>query len=212
LSREEFERRYDAMPNLKKAELIDGVVYMPSPVRLDHHGEPHLDLGTWLGIYKWATPGVRGGDNTTARLDELNDAQPDLMLLIKPECGGQSRVSSDGYLEEAPEFVAEVASSSASYDLHDKLEAYRKSGVREYLVWRVLDQAVDWFRLHKKRFETVAPAKNGILRSTAFPGLWLDPDALVRGDTDQLMAVIQQGLASPEHAAFVEQLQNAREG
>src|SRR5213080_3480903 len=69
LSRAEFERRYDATPNLKKAELIEGVVYMPPPVSHDNHSEPHFDLITWLGTYRVATPGVRGGDNGSIRLD-----------------------------------------------------------------------------------------------------------------------------------------------
>jgi Uma2 family endonuclease len=206
LTRDEFERRYEAMPDLKKAELIEGVVYMPSPVRVNYHGRPHLHFATWIGVYESATPGILGADNTTARLDLVNEPQPDLLLLIHPTRGGQARISEDDYIEAAPELVAEVAASSASYDLHDKLEVYRRNGVREYIVWRVLESQVDWFVLHGDRYERLAPDADGLLRSTVFPGLWLDPAALVGGDLARALAVVQQGVASPEHAAFVARL------
>lgn len=207
LTRAEFERRYDAMPHLKKAELIEGVVYMPSPVRHRHHGRPHLHLMTWLGTYEAATPGVEGGDNATVRLDLDNDEQPDGYLLIDPARGGQARVSADDYVELAPELVGEVAASSASYDLHTKLHVYRRNGVREYLVWRVQDQQFDWFVQRSGQFESLPPDAAGILRSEVFPGLWLDPAALLCSDMPCVLAVLRQGLASPEHAAFVERLQ-----
>jgi Uma2 family endonuclease len=209
LSRTEFERRYDAMPHLKKAELIEGIVYMPSPVRLRQHGEPHSYLMGWLVVYKAATPGVRVGDNTTARLDLDNEPQPDGSLLIDPECGGQTRISADGYIEGAPELVLEVASSSASYDLHAKRNVYRRNGVQEYVVWRVLDEAIDWFVLRDGQYECLAPGDDGILRSEVFAGLWLDPSALVRHDLATVLATVQQGVSSPEHAAFVAALQTA---
>src|SRR5947209_10401644 len=113
LTREEFERRYDAMPRLKKAELIEGVVYMPSPVRHHRHSRPQFRLITWLGTYEAATPGVQGGDNGTARLDLDNEPQPDAYLFVDPDCGGQARISADDYVELAPEQVGEVAASSA---------------------------------------------------------------------------------------------------
>jgi Uma2 family endonuclease len=206
LTRDEFERRYDAMPGLKKAELIEGVVYMPSPVRHRRHSRPNLHLATWAGTYEAATPGVEGGDNGTARLDVDNDPQPDVLLLIDPARGGQARISADDYIETAPELVAEVAASSASYDLHTKLEVYRRNGVREYIVWRVLDRQIDWFILRQGRYEQLAPGPDGIIRSEVFPGLWLDPQALLRGDLARALAVVQQGAASPEHAAFVARL------
>jgi Uma2 family endonuclease len=207
LTRDEFERRYDAMPHLKKAELIEGVVYMPSPVRLRHHGRPHFRLLTWLGTYEAATPGVEGGDNTTVRLDLDNEPQPDGFLLIDPACGGQARISADDYVELAPELVGEIAASSASYDLHTKLHVYRRNGVREYIVWRVLERQLDWFVLRAGQFQALAPAADGIVRSEVFPGLWLDPAALLSGDMLRVLAVVQQGLASPEHADFVHKLQ-----
>lgn len=208
LSRVEFERRYDAMPNLKKAELIEGIVYMPSPVRLSQHGEPHSYLMGWLVVYISATPGVRVGDNTTARLDLDNEPQPDGCLLIDPEYGGQARISEDDYIEGAPELALEVASSSVSYDLHAKRNVYRRNGVKEYIVWRVLDEAIDWFVLRDGQYERLAPGDDGILRSEVFPGLWLDPAALLRHDLATVLSTVQQGVASPEHAAFVNALQS----
>jgi Uma2 family endonuclease len=206
LTRAEFERRYEAMPDLKKAELIEGVVYMPSPVSVDRHGEPQFDLIIFLGLYKWATPGVRGADNATARLDLDNEPQPDVSFFIDPARGGQARISSDGFLEAAPEFVAEIASTSVTYDLNTKLEVYRRNGVREYLVWRVRDREIDWFVLKRGKYVKMPLDKNGLYRSKVFPGLWLDPAALIRGDTATLQATLQRGLASREHAAFVAKL------
>jgi len=204
LTRDEFERRYRAMPSVQKAELIEGVVYMPSPVSAEDHGEPHFDLNGWLFVYRAHTPQARGGDNATLRLDLDNEPQPDGYLRLLPEFGGQSRLV-EGYVTGAPELVVEIAASSASYDLHEKLNAYRRNGVREYVVWRVWDEAVDWFVLRSGRFEPLAPA-DGIYRSEVFPGLWLQPQAVLRGDLAQVLQVLEQGLASPEHAAFAERL------
>jgi Uma2 family endonuclease len=206
LTRDEFERRYEAMPHLKKAELIEGVVYVPSPVRYRHHGAPHAHLISWLGQYAAGTPGVEVSDNSTVRLDLDNEPQPDALLLIDPTCGGQARFSADDYIEGSPELVAEVASSSVSYDLHAKLHVYRRNGVREYLVWRVLEQAIDCFVLRAGQYERLPVEANGWLRSTVFPGLWLDPAALVRGELATVLAIVQQGLGSPEHATFVARL------
>ena len=209
LTRAEFERRYDAMPHLKKAELIEGEVYMPSPVRQRQHSHPHTRLVFWLASYETDTPGVEAGDNGSVRLDLDNEPQPDAFLIIQPERGGQARISEDDYIEGAPELVAEVASSSASYDLGKKLNVYRRSGVREYVVWRVLDREVDWFVNREGRFERMPPSADGILRSTVFPGLWLDPAALVRGEKASVKANLEQGLHSPEHADFVARLERA---
>ena len=206
LTRAEFERRYEAMPHVKKAELIEGVVYMPSPVRFRKHGKPNGWVVTWLGTYESTTPGVESADNATARLDLDNEPQPDGLLLILPECGGQCRISEDDYIENAPELVAEVATSSVSFDLHTKLHVYRRNGVKEYVVWRVADRAIDWFVLRNGEFEPLAAAADGLLRSPTFPGLWLDAAAMIRGDLATVLATVQRGTASPEHAAFVAQL------
>ncbi|GCL41971.1 hypothetical protein NIES80_16720 [Dolichospermum planctonicum] len=144
LTRHEFERRYHAMPNLKKAELIEGVVYVASPLRIKSHGEPHAYIMTWLGVYKAATPGIGFADNATVLIDTDNEPQPDALLRI--ETGGQSRINKDDYVEGAPELIVEIAASSASYDVHEKLKVYRRNQVQEYLIWRVYDHQFDWFR------------------------------------------------------------------
>lgn len=204
--RAEFERRYHAMPNLKKAELVEGVVYVGSPVRYEQHGQPNFLIDGWLFVYASATPGVAGAGNSTVRLDLDNEPQPDVLLRI--EHGGSSRIDADGYVVGPPELVVEVAVSSASYDLHDKLQAYRRNGVREYLVWRVLDAEVDWFALRDGAFALVAADEAGIVRSEAFPGLWLNVPALLAGDTATVLTTVQAGLASPEHATSVERLRD----
>jgi Uma2 family endonuclease len=156
--------------------------------------------------YETDTPGVEAGDNGSIRLDLDNEPQPDAYLIIRPERGGRARISEDDYIEGAPELVAEVASSSVSYHLGKKLNIYRRNGVREYVVWRVLDRQVDWFVNRDGRFEPMLPAADGILRSTVFPGLWLDPAALVSGEKAIVKAVLLRGLDSAEHADFVARL------
>jgi len=205
LTRAEFERRYSAMPHVKKAELIEGVVYMPSPVRYEFHGSPQTLLGYWLVSYAEATPGVGYATDSTVRLDLDNEPQPDVMLRV--ENGGQSRQDADGYIDGPPELAVEVAASSASYDLHQKLHVYRRTGVREYLVVRTEDAEVDWFVLRGGAYERLAPDAQGILRSEVFPGLWLDVPALLRLDPVALRAVVMLGVRTPGHAAFCEQLQ-----
>ena len=174
LTRAEFERRYDAMPNLKNAELINGMVYLRLRTRHRQHGAPHAKAAGWLGNYAGFTPGVEAGNSAHVRLDEKNMPQPDALLFIQPEHGGQARIDEDDYIDGPPEFVAEVTSSSVSYDLYDKLHVYRRHGVREYIVWRVLDREIDWFVNREGVYLPLATSPDGVLRSTVFPGLWLD--------------------------------------
>jgi Uma2 family endonuclease len=210
LTRHEFERRYAAMPHLKKAELIEGVVYVPAALRFRSHGQPHGNLMTWLGVYQAFTPKVLIGNNPTIRLDRDNEPQPDAVLLIEESAGGQARLSEDDYVEGAPELVAEVAASSASIDLGDKKRAYRRNGVQEYLVWQVFDRKIDWFRLEDDDYLSLAIDEQGIIRSHVFPGLWLDLSALLNGEMQQVLAVLQQGTNSEEHQQFVQQLAQER--
>jgi Uma2 family endonuclease len=212
LTRDEFERRYDAMPRLKKAELIEGEVYIPSPVRQRSHGRPHAHLNYWLTLYEGNTPGVEVGDNSTIRLNPENEPQPDSLLFIQPEHDGRVQIDGDGYIEGAPDLVAEVAASSASYDAGKKLHAYAANGVREYVLWRVLDREIDWYVNRGGRFERILPQADGLLHSEVFPGLWLDPAAMMRGDVNAVFAGVQQGLKSPEHAEFVARLERDRRG
>ena len=206
LTRDEFERRYEAMPDLKKAELIEGVVYVPSPIRFEYHGKQTQHVGTWLGHYEAATPGSQSANNTTVRLDLDNEPQPDLFLRVNPKLGGRSSTSPDGYVEGAPELVVEVAASTVSYDLHDKLRAYRRNGVLEYIVWRVEDGEIDWFRLQGSEYVRVKPDATGLFKSEVFPGLWLDSIALLQGELAKVLAILDEGLKTPEHVAFVERL------
>lgn len=206
LSRAEFERRYEAMPRLKKAELIEGIVHTPAAVRLRNHGRPHSHLLTWLGHYEAATPHLLIADNASVRLDLDNEPQPDALLLIDPACGGQATISEDDYVESAPELVAEVASSSVSIDMHAKFRVYRRNGVREYLVWRVRDRELDWFVLHDGEYQPMTPDAEGILKSSVFPGLWLDATALLDDKLAHVLAILESGIKSSEHAAFVAQL------
>jgi Uma2 family endonuclease len=213
LTVKEFERRYQAMLHIKKAELIEGVVYMPSPVTDDDHGVPHFNLITWLGIYHVFTPGTQGGDNSTLRLPlGTNMPQPDAYVRILAEYGGGAQVGSDGYILGAPDLVAEVAASSASYDLHEKLQAYQRNSVREYLVWRTQDRAIDWFTLRGGKFKRLPAGADGLIRSKVLPGLWLDAQALIAGAMVRVYETAQLGLASEEHRRFVEKLRRRKRG
>jgi Uma2 family endonuclease len=212
LTRAEFERRYEAMPDVKKAELIEGEVYMPSPVRWNQHAGPHADLIGWLVVYRAFTPGVRAGDNGSMRLDLDTEPQPDAVLIIEPACGGRVQISDDDFIEGAPELVAEVSASTVSIDLNRKFRVYRRNNVQEYVVWRVLDGTIDWFVLRQSQYDRLARSASGFFESEAFPGLWLDPEALAGGDMARVLQVVQQGIASPEHAAFVTKLRQRAAG
>jgi len=204
LSRSEFERRYQAMSHLKKAELIEGVVFVASPLGFSSHAKPHAQIMAWLGTYAALTPGVEVGDNPTVRLDGANEPQPDAVMVLAEELGGQTRLSEDGYIEGAPELVVEVAASSASNDLFDKKGAYRRNGVQEYIVWQVLEQKLSWFKLVEGDYVEQVPDENGILYSSVFPGLWLDGGALLQDNMAQVLMGLQQGIQSGEHQAFVQ--------
>lgn len=202
----EFERRYTAAPHIKKAELIEGVVYVASPLRFESHAEPHGHLIGWLWTYQIATPGVRLGIEPTVRLDRDNQPQPDGVLLINKKLAGQARIGNDDYIEGAPELVVEIAASSVANDLHDKKKAYRRNGVCEYIVWQIFENKLDWFYLEKGEYVLLEADGNGVLKSRVFPGLWLATTALLAGDMSVVLAVLQQGLNAKEHADFVQQL------
>jgi Uma2 family endonuclease len=207
LSRYEFERRYNAMSNLKKAELIEGIVYiMPAALRFRSHGQPHGRLIGWLFNYEAMTPGLALGVEPTVRLDLDNEPQPDAVLLIAQEAGGQARLSDDDYIEGAPELVVEIAASSVAIDLHGKKQAYRRNGVKEYIVWQVLDQKLSWFYLEQGEYLELVPDDDGIIRSQIFPGLWLAVSELLAGNMQLVLTILQAGLQSAEHGAFVEKL------
>lgn len=206
LNRYEFKRRYNAMPHVRKAELIEGVVYMAAALRFRSHGQPHGHLITWLGVYASSTLVVEMGVEPTVWLDLDNAPQPDAVLLIEEQYGGQARLSEDDYIEGAPELVAEIAASSAAIDLGDKKRAYRRNGIQEYIVWQVFEQKLDWFYLQEGEYLSL-PVEDGVIRSRVFPGLWLAVEDLLAGNMTSVLATLQQGLASPEQATFVQQLQ-----
>ncbi|MBU1662604.1 MAG: Uma2 family endonuclease, partial [Chloroflexi bacterium] len=200
------ERRHNAHPEIKKAELIEGVVYMPSPVRHKKHGKPHIYISGWIAVYAAATPVVDPSDNATVRLDFENEVQPDILLRLEPEQGGHSRISEDDYIEGPPELVVEISASSVSYDLHTKRRVYARSGVQEYIAIQMYEKRIDWFVLREGVYEALAPDENGILRSEVFPGLWLDSVAFWADDLQKILAVLQDGLASESHADFANRL------
>jgi Uma2 family endonuclease len=205
LDQKTFHERYEAMPEGVKAELIGGIVYMASPLK-KRHGRPHAQVMTWLGTYEEATPGVESLDNTTTIMGDKSEPQPDGCLLILPEYGGQTREDENENMVGSPEFIAEIASSTESIDLHAKRKDYERAGVREYMVAAVRQRQVFWWTHHKGKFKPLASGADGIFRSIVFPGLWLDSKALLRGDLRRLLAVLRQGLATPDHAAFAREL------
>jgi len=204
-----FHARYEAMPPDFRAELIGGVVFVPSPLRLEH-GESHALVMGCLTNYWSATPGTRVRDNTTTILSDDSEPQPDAALVIEPESGGQSSVSEDGYATGPPELIVEVASSSESIDLHAKRRDYEQAGVLEYVVVVLRQRVVRWFVPQDGTYQEVEAGASGLFKSTVFPGLWLDAPALLRRDVRQVMATLQHGIETPEHATFIQQLQARR--
>lgn len=179
LSQPEFHRRYELRPDLR-AELVDGVVYVAAAaVRVPQHGRPHLILATWLGMYADEHPEVDGADNATWRRPDLDlEVQPDLCLW---HLDGRAWIDDEGFIAGVPDLIIEIAASSASYDLHQKMQAYERAGVREYIAWRTEDRELDWFFLEDGRFLPGIPDDQGRIASRAFPGLRLNIPNLLAG-------------------------------
>ena len=205
LSRAEFHRRYEMYPEIKKAELIEGVVIVGSPVHRQH-GRSHFQFGAILGAYVAHTPGLLAGDNESVVLDQDNELQPDLFVGIDATRGGQLVESEFGPLTGVPEFVVEVAVSSAAYDLHSKLNVYRRNGVQEYLVLLAFEREMRFLRLTDGDYVTVGADETGILRSQVLPGFWFRSDWFWEGKLAELLELVQGGIASQEHQAFVDSL------
>jgi Uma2 family endonuclease len=204
LDRATFHECYEAMPPGTKAELIGGVVVMPSPVG-HSHSRAVAALTIWAGYYRRGVPGLFVGCDATTMLDDQAEPQPDIRFHVLHEYGGQTRVE-QGYIAGAPELVIEVGHSSKRIDLGPKRADYERAGVREYLVVTLDPQEVHWFVRRGDRFEPLAPGPDGLFRSEVFPGLWLDPAALFAADLDALAAAVERGKATPEHTAFAAQL------
>ncbi len=197
LTRYEFERRYTAMPyqktGINKAELIEGIVYMASPLRIRSHAQPHSRMMTWVGLYQSNMPSLVMGVKPTVRLDLKNEFQPDAVMFIP---GRGASITEDDYIVGAPELVIEIAASTVSIDLHDKKAAYCRNGVQEYIVWRTLDREIDWFSLQDSEYIRLEFDENGIIKSQVFPGLWLAVAAMLSGSMVDVLKVLQSGLDS----------------
>jgi Uma2 family endonuclease len=189
LTQPEFHLRYSARTDIKKAELVQGVVYVPSPVSA-FHAEPHGWVMGWLAAYLAKHPGARLADNITLILDENTEVQPDACLWREEP--GAAHVGEDGYLHGAPQLVVEIAASSAAYDLFDKKDAYRRAGVREYIVWQALEGMINWFRLRDGEYVWVDPNEDGIIESQEFPGLRLAVPRMVTGDLAGVLSVLSR--------------------
>jgi Uma2 family endonuclease len=203
-----FHALYEAMPPGTRAELIDGVVYMPSPVGLDH-GEAHVPVIMWLGFYAQNTRGVGVLDNATTVLGWKSEPQPDALLRILPEFGGRTW-NEHGYVHGPPELVVEIAKATRYVDLGPKLNDYERAGVLEYVVRTFDPDEIYWFAQEQGALIQRPIGDDGLYRSSVFPGLWLDPVALLGGDTRRLHAVVDMGCAAQEHTAFVARLAAAR--
>jgi Uma2 family endonuclease len=207
LDRHTFHERYETMPPSTHAELIGGIVHMPSP-RSQDHGDENVPVLVWLDYYAEHTPGVLANLGSTVLLDNLAEPQPDSSLRILPELGGRTRIE-DGFIAEAPELIVEIARSSRRIDLGPKKADYERAGCPEYLVVALAPPAIFWFVLRDGRFVEKSPDAEGLYRSEVFPGLWLEPTALFSGDRAALRAVVDRGVATPEHGAFVDRLDQA---
>jgi Uma2 family endonuclease len=199
-----FHERYEAMPPGTWAELVGGVVYMPSPLRGEHGGMDLL-MGGWLFYYSAFTPGLKGGSNTTTKLGPYGEPQPDLILYLLKERGGNVQIL-DGYVTGAPALVIEIARSTKTFDLNEKKRDYERAGVPEYAVVELDPDDVQWFVLREGRYVEHPSGADGLFRSTVFPGLWLDPQALFDEDRLGLMAAVDRGVATEEHRALVARL------
>lgn len=200
-----FHTRYQAMPPDIKAELVEGMVHIPAALKREH-GRHHGLVIHWLYAYEDHTSGVEVYDNATTIMGEQSEPQPDASLIILPSRGGQIRFTDDDFLQGAAELVVEIASSTESIDLHAKKRDYERGGVREYLVVALRQRQVFWFVSRDLKFHPLAEEADGTLRSTVFPGLWLDPAALLELHSTRVIDVLKQGVATAEHAAFVQRL------
>src|ERR1017187_989602 len=211
LTAAEFHRRYEGMPELKKAELINGVVYLGLTRTTIAQGSSQAALTCWLGYYHAYTPGTEGGRNPTLRFEfGENEPQPDDVLLLLPEYGGRSWTDENGYLVGAAELTAEISSSTVRRNPRARMDAFEQNGIVEYIVWRVEDQEIDWFILKRGKYQLLVKTKDGLYKSKVFPGLWLDAKAMIGGDMIKVLEVVQQGIASPEHRRFAAKLRSKK--
>ena len=203
MTRAAFHERYEATPDVK-FELIGGEVHTASPLGRAH-GKSSNMMSLWLGLYSCSTPGVEALDNASVALDDQSEVQPDTILRIKPNQGGLSR-DQDAIIGGPPELVVEVADSSRRIDLGPKFVDYDRAGTLEYVVLALDPAEVFWHVRQNGQLTRITPDPDGLYRSRVFPGLWLDPVALLDNDGPALLATLGRGLATPDHAAFVARL------
>jgi Uma2 family endonuclease len=208
LTVEEFLRRWEELPDLKDAELIDGVVYVPSPLSFEH-GSLDFLIHVWLGYYAQATPGCKGGANSTWLMSG-SAPQPDAYLRILPSHVGQSR-NERQFGAGAPELAVEICLTSTEVDFGPKLALYQRAGVREYITVEQFGRRMIWRVLENRVYIAQTLPADGIVRSRIFSGLWLDVAAFWEDDGAKMLAALNAGLASEEHREFVGRLAAARE-
>jgi Uma2 family endonuclease len=172
------------------------------------HSDYEGELGFIFEVYRRATPGVKAIHGATTILGAESEPQPDLGLRILEEYGGRSRLTRRKYIEGPPELLAEISHSSIAIDLHQKKADYQRAGVQEYLVVCVDEQLLFWFDF--KNQQSIVGNAQGIYRSHVFPGLWVHGPALLALESSRVEEVARQGLANPEHAAFVARLRAVR--
>jgi Uma2 family endonuclease len=190
LTRKEFHRRYCARTDIGKAELIDGVVYVPSPARFTYHGKQQRAMSGWLAMYQSLTPGVDGGDDSTVFMADDSEVQPDLCLFYT--AGQDLQIDEKGYLAGAPDLVVEITASSASYDLHEKMDLFRRAGVKEYISWIVYENDIAWFHLRDGVYVRLKPDERGVIASEVFPGLRLNVAAMLAFDLNTVFAELRK--------------------
>jgi Uma2 family endonuclease len=200
LSREEFLRRWESLPELKKAELIEGIVFVPSPVGR-RHSFFDTKLSAWLFLYAAHTPWTEAGSDATCDLIG-SMPQPDSFLLIL----GGNETHEKKFVDVAPELVVEICDTSTDYDYGPKLDLYRRAGVKEYITVDTMHGWLVWRILIDGDYKHLAAGDEGVLRSPTFPGLWLNPEHVWLADSIPMIELLQQGIASPEHSAFVQSL------
>ncbi|MBI2761360.1 MAG: Uma2 family endonuclease [Chloroflexi bacterium] len=181
LTQTDFHRRYEARPDIHKAELIAGVVYIGGRVPAAH-GTAHAHLGGWFGVYAAGHRDVEVSIRPSLIISDDSEVQPDVVMFRTIGARTRMRHTPDGYLEGTPDLIAEIAMSDAAYDFYDKKEVYRAAGVPEYIVWDSYNNRLRWFRLRIGAFEVVTPSSGGFVESAIFPGLRLNVPALLADD------------------------------